>query len=100
MHFDVREIVSAWASKIHPKESQKQLAEKRAGICNECDHVKEILDNVNGTRYCDRCGCLIEGKVYSYREGACPLGKWDRIDAEFRNTTALKVLKGKKVPIV
>lgn len=96
MHFDVKEIVSAWISKVHPKEEQKALAEERAKICNECDEVKEVIDNVNGTRYCGQCGCLIEAKVYSYKEGACPLGKWDDIDRNFRNTKALKVLKEHK----
>lgn len=96
MHFDVKEIVSAWISKIKPKEEQKILAEQRAEICNECPEAKEVIDNVNGTRYCGQCGCLLEAKVYSYKEGACPLGKWDDIDRNFRNTKALKVLKEHK----
>lgn len=96
MHFDIKEIVSAWVSRVKPKEDQKVLAEKRAEICNECSEVKEAINNVNGTRYCGQCGCLLEAKVYSYREGACPLGKWDEIDKEFRNTKALKVLKDPK----
>lgn len=96
MHFDVKEIVSAWVSKIHPKDSQRKLAEERAKICNECDDVGEVIDNAEGTRYCKNCGCLLEAKVYSYKEGACPLGKWDTVDREFRNTKALKVLKDPK----
>lgn len=93
MHFDVKEIVSAWVSKVNPKDSQRELAEKRANICNECDQVKEAIKSANGTRYCGQCGCFLEAKVYSYKEGACPLGKWDEIDRKYRNTQALKVLK-------
>lgn len=96
MHFDVKEIVSAWVSRVNPTEDQKKLAELRAEICNECDEVKEAVESLNGTRYCSQCGCLIEAKVYSYKEGACPLGKWDKIDREFRNTKALKILKDPK----
>lgn len=100
MTFNIKEIVSAWVSKIHPKDSQKELAEKRATICSTCDQVREAVESVNGTRYCNQCGCLLEAKVYSYREGACPLGKWDTVDREFRNTKALKVLKNIKSPLV
>lgn len=96
MHFDVKEIVSAWISKINPKEEQKALAEERAKICNECDEVKEAIGSINGTRYCSKCGCLIEAKIYSYKEGPCPLGKWDEVDRKYRNTKALKVLKDPK----
>lgn len=100
MTFNVKEIVSAWASKVKPKRDQKRLAEKRATICSTCDRVKEAIGSVDGTRYCAECGCLLEAKVYSYREGACPLGKWDTVDREFRNTKALKVLKNIKSPLV
>ena len=93
MHFDVKEIVSAWMSKMNPTETQKELATKRAEICNQCPDVGKVLDRAEGTRYCMNCGCFIEAKVYSYKEGACPKGKWDKVDREFRNTQALKVLK-------
>lgn len=96
MHFDVKEIVSAWISKIKPKETQKELAEERAKICNGCDDVGEVIDNARGTKYCKNCGCLLEAKIYSYKEGACPKGKWDEVDRKYRNTQALKVLKEHK----
>lgn len=96
MHFDVKEIISAWASTLHPTEDQKKLAELRANICNECPDVKEALKGSDGTRYCKNCGCFLEAKVYSYKEGACPKGKWDKVDGEFVNTKALKVLKHPK----
>ena len=93
MHFDVKEIASAWIAKLHPTDPQKELAERRASICNECDEVGEIIEDNENTRYCKKCGCIIGAKIYSYKEGACPLGKWDDNDREFRNTQALKVLK-------
>lgn len=96
MHFDIKEIVSAWAAKINPTEEQKKLALLRAEICNECPDVGEAVKGSNGTRYCKNCGCLLEAKIYSYKEGACPKGKWDDVDREFANTKALKVLKNPK----
>lgn len=96
MYFDIKEIVSAWTSRIKPTEDQKKLATLRAEVCNECDDVGEALEGSAGTRYCKNCGCLLEAKVYSYKEGACPKGKWDKIDSEFRTTKALRVLKNPK----
>lgn len=96
MHFDVKEIVSAWVSRIHPTEDQKKLATLRAEVCNQCPDAEVAIGNINGTRYCTNCGCLLEAKVYSYKEGACPKGKWDKIDKNFKNTKALKVLKNPK----
>lgn len=93
MHFDIKEILSAWKAKLNPTEDQRTLAEQRAKICEQCDRVGETLKNNKSTNYCKECGCILPAKVYSYKEGACPLGKWDEIDRKFRNTKALKVLK-------
>lgn len=93
MHFDVKEIVSAWASKIKPTEDQKKLATLRAEICSKCPDVGEAVKGSNGTRFCKNCGCLLEAKVYSYKEGACPKGKWNEVDSAYKNTKAIKVLK-------
>ena len=41
MTFDIKEIVSAWVSKIHPKDSQKELAEK----CNYSENFIGDLEN-------------------------------------------------------
>lgn len=99
MHFDIKEIVSAWASKVRPTEDQKNLATRRAEICNQCPDIGEAVKGADGTRFCKNCGCLIEAKIYSYKEGACPKGKWDDIDRKFANTKALKVLKNPKKTI-
>lgn len=96
MHFDIREIVSAWVSKVNPTDVQKELATKRAEICNQCPKVEKVLIEAPGTRYCGVCGCFIEAKIYSYKEGACPTGKWDELDKNYRSTGVLKVLKDPK----
>ena len=96
MKFDIKEIVSAWAAKVHPTLEQRELATQRAGVCANCDMVGEALKGAAGTRYCKECGCLLEAKVYSNKEGACPKGKWDEIDRKYQNTKALKVLKNPK----
>lgn len=100
MHFDIKEIVAAYAARIKPTETQKKLAELRAEVCNECENCVEhtIADKVVSN--CSVCGCFIGGKIYTYKEGACPEGKWDEIDSKFRTTNALKVLKDSKNSLI
>jgi len=93
MHIDFKEILSAWAAKINPTPDQKDLALRRAKICDECEFLGEVLKDKKMTQYCKECGCVIGAKIYSYKEGACPKNKWDRVDCEFRNSKAIKVLK-------
>lgn len=96
MHFDLKEVLSAWISKVHPTEEQKRLAEQRAKVCSSCEFMKEMIKDSKSLNYCGSCGCILAAKVYSSKEGACPKGKWNGIDATFRNTQALKVLKDPK----
>lgn len=96
MHFDLKEVLSAWISKVHPTEEQKKLAEQRAKVCSSCELAKEMIKDNKSLNYCGACGCILAAKVYSNKEGACPKGKWDKIDATFRNTEALKILKNPK----
>ena len=90
---NMKEILSAWLTKIHPTEEQKALAEQRAQVCCGCEFAKETIRDKKALSYCGVCGCILGAKVYSNKEGACPRGKWNGIDATFRNTEALKVLK-------
>lgn len=94
MKLDIKEILSAWKAKVKPTSAQKDLAKQRAEICDKCDKVGKR--DVSGQEYCTVCGCYLKAKVYSYKEGACPEGKWDEVDRKYRNTEALKVLKNPK----
>ena len=97
---DLKEIVTAWSSKISPTEDQKRLAEKRMSVCNSCEFPKELIEGQENSRYCTKCGCILTAKVYSYKESACPEGKWADIDKDYRNTKAIKVLKNPNSPLV
>lgn len=100
MHFDVEEIVAAYISRIKPTETQKKLAELRAEVCSKCKNCVEHTVAGKVVNNCSVCGCFIEAKIYTYKEGACPEGKWDEIDSKFRTTNALKVLKDSKNSLI
>ena len=93
---DIKEVLAAWVAKINPNEDQKALAEQRAQVCSGCEFAKSVIKDKKLIDYCSVCGCILGAKVYSNKEGACPKGKWNGIDASFRNTKALKVLKNPK----
>lgn len=96
MKFDLKEITTAWISRIKPTENQKKLATLRAKICEVCPNLGEPVGGKKVANYCKVCGCLLGAKVYSYKEGACPEGRWNELDKTFNNTEALKVLKHPK----
>ncbi len=55
---------------FNPSDEEKELADKRLGICNECPFKKELL----GVALCGECGCPLSKKAYS--QYGCPLQKW------------------------
>lgn len=71
------EIASAWITAANPSKEEKDKAERRVSICNDCEENKlsEILDY----HYCGKCGCPLSKKIFSPLPGkeACPLEKWD-----------------------
>lgn len=72
----VEEIFKSWNISFNPNDEQSELASKRIEICNGCEFKKTTL----GVNQCSVCGCALKGKVFSPVKGACPKGKWDRID--------------------
>ena len=74
----VEEIFKAWNIAFNPDNKQSELASQRIEICNACEHKKTNL----GINRCGVCGCALKGKVFSPVIGACPEGKWDKIDKE------------------
>lgn len=77
---NIKEIISAWASKRNPTPEEQSLAEMRYKICETCPkRVKKF-----GFEICGECGCPLDKKVFTpKREQACPLDKWSEIDKKF-----------------
>lgn len=71
------EIAKAWIISTNPSDEQKEIAEKRIAICNECEFSRynKVLD----FHYCGECGCTLKKKIFSPSPGkiACPKAKWD-----------------------
>jgi len=72
----LQEIFKAWNIAFDPNNEQAELAAKRIEICNSCDKKVTNL----GINRCSVCGCALKGKVFSPIKGACPEGKWNKID--------------------
>jgi hypothetical protein len=73
----IEEIFRAWGIALNPNDEQYELAKKRLEICETCEFKSD-----NPVRHCTVCGCALKGKVYSPVKGACPKGKWNKIDSE------------------
>lgn len=74
----IKEIFKAWNISFNPNDTQSELASKRIEVCNSCEHKVTNL----GINRCSVCGCALKGKVFSPRKGACPKGKWDKVDGK------------------
>ena len=70
----VKEIILSYAKLLVHNEEELKIAEIRLGTCMGCEQWKQ---NAVGIEYCDMCGCLTKGKVFSPKGiQACPLSKW------------------------
>lgn len=67
------EIITAWGNSFNPTKEQKDIADKRKDVCNECPSLKKVT----GIEFCDECGCPISKKIYSDKN-SCPLNKWNK----------------------
>ena len=70
------EIAKAWIAAANPTEEQKEIAEKRIAICNDCEFSRynKALD----FHYCGGCGCPLSKKIFTQQplDEACPKQKW------------------------
>ena len=80
---NIKQIIEAWAIAVSPDDKQKELAEKRADICDNCPSKKYLLKDNKWGAYCNECGCPIGKKIYTNEYDACPLHKWIDIDAPY-----------------
>lgn len=81
MDFNIKEIVTAWFTKATATDLQKELAEARLKICKECEYRRH--NDSFGVWYCEKCGCPLQGKIFTKRENACPLKKWAPAEIRF-----------------
>lgn len=68
---DPIEIIRSWATRVRPSEKQKQDAEQRLQICNQCPAIVR-----NPIMRCRVCGCPLRAKVFSPKSDACPQHRW------------------------
>ena len=76
---DMKEIISAWITKINPKESQKKLAQERYEICEQCSKRETLFNNHKWAEYCGECSCLLEG----------PLHKWIPVEDKYLSESSV-----------
>ena len=66
------EIAKAWIAAANPTPEQKQIADHRISICNDCPNksYQKHLD----IYVCGLCGCPLSRKIFSPLSGdqACP----------------------------
>lgn len=88
MKIDFKEIIGSWYNKIKHTPEQKELADKRFEVCSTCPHKQEIIEGLEWTLKCGKCGCPLAGKVYTKKThlmkgGSCPLDKWKEVETEY-----------------
>jgi len=74
----IEEIFKAWKITFNPNDAQSELAGERMKICNECEFKKTLP-----VLHCGQCGCALKAKVFSPKIGACPKGKWNKVELEW-----------------
>jgi hypothetical protein len=75
-----KEIIKAWTISFNPTELQKNLAEERGKICDECSS-KLLIAGI--MPLCKECGCPIGKKIFTDSYNPCSLKKWEKVDIEY-----------------
>lgn len=74
----IQEIFRAWGIALKPNDAQSAHAARRLSVCEVCEWKRDTP-----VRHCSVCGCALRAKIFTpKRDGACPKGKWDAVDAE------------------
>jgi len=83
MDFDFKKITKAWFDSYFGTDKQKELAIKRASICETCPSRDVKVKGIDLLTVCGECGCPIKKKVFSEVFNDCPLKKWESVDLEY-----------------
>jgi hypothetical protein len=81
MNFDFKKITKAWFDSYFGSEKQKELAIKRALICETCPSRIVVNEPTGLLTRCKECGCPIKKKIFSKDFNDCPLKKWESADS-------------------
>jgi len=87
MKIDLKTISKAWFDSWFGSEEQKQLADKRMQICNECPNLRSFEHEIirGFPSLCQICGCPIKKKIFTPEFNGCPEQKWKEVDSEHPN---------------
>lgn len=88
MSFNIKKIIEAWIISFNPTTREKELAEKRAEICKNCDSRTLKI----GVPICGECGCPIAKKIFTNEYNPCDLHKWKDIDELYYEIKTKKTL--------
>lgn len=75
---NIKKIIEAWMIANNPTDEQKELAELRANVCENCPSNIKVVFHL-----CNECGCPIAKKIFTNDFNACPLQKWNEIDDKY-----------------
>lgn len=81
--FNFKQIIEAWIIAGNPTPAQKELAEERGKICDECPSKQHLFKEKEWGSYCGECGCPIAKKIFTNEYNPCPLQKWEKVDDGF-----------------
>ena len=78
-----KQIIEAWIIAGRPTHAQRELAEARGKICDECPSKKILIEGIEIATICGECGCPIGKKVFTNDYNPCDLKKWAEVDDKF-----------------
>jgi hypothetical protein len=79
----IKEIIEAWIIAGRPSKIQRELADKRADVCESCENKIQIIKGVKTSTVCSGCGCPVAKKIFTNIYDPCPLHKWAEIDKSY-----------------
>ena len=83
----IKEILTSWIVSFNPNDEDKEKANSRAEICDQCPFKVELdnailktlssNDQILNKFKCGKCGCPLAKKIFSPFKTSCPLNKWE-----------------------
>jgi hypothetical protein len=68
------ERAASWNNSDLYNDEQKQKAETRVGVCNNCD--SNTYNAMADYYFCKECECPLRSKLYTPNAGDCPRKLW------------------------